>query len=161
MKKIVFFVSALLLIGVSACKEKKSQAPGEPTEFQLGLSAEDSTSIVKLGDECMTYLKNGKIDEALGMLCQYDDSLNEIAPLSEEQLASYKKKFLMFPVREYQLAYFSFTEEGLNDLKYDVVFGPEAAGNPKTSYMFNPVKVNGEWHLSVKTAMQDVDEQMR
>ena len=159
-KKFVLLV-ALFAISFVSCKRSTTPAPGEPTEFQLGMTAEDSATIVNLGDSCMTYLKDGKIEQALGMLCLYDDSLEQISPLTDEVRASYQKKFIMFPVREYELSYFSFTEQGFNDLKYNVIFGPEAAGSPKTSYMFNPVKVDGEWHLAVKNAMQDVDQMMR
>ena len=56
------------------------------------------------------------------------------------------------------LVYISFTESGLNDAKYEVQFGPDEAGAPKTAYMFNPVKVDGQWYLCVKGANQAVDE---
>jgi hypothetical protein len=46
-------------------------------------------------------------------------------------------------------------------VKYEVVFATaEQAGTPepaKTGYMFNPVKVDGEWKLCVKTLSDDID----
>lgn len=109
----------------------------------------------------MTYLQMGQIDQALDMLCMYDDSLKEVSPLPEEMRSSYKRKFTMLPVKVFELSYFSFSEEGLNDLKYNVSFGAEIVGAPRTSYMFNPVKIDGVWHLCVKSSMQDIDELMR
>lgn len=161
MKKIFLPIVAFLTIGFVSCKKTAAPAPGAPTEFQLGLTSEDSAQIVELGEQCMTLLKDGKLDDALNMLCLYDDSLEQIAPLSDEVRGSYQRLFNRFPVMEYKLSYFSFSEKGLNDLKYSVVFGPEAIGSPKTSYMFNPVKVDGQWHLSVKNAMQEVDSLLR
>lgn len=162
MKKFMMPLAALTLLMVAGCSQKKEKVnEWESTEFQLSMTAEDSTAIVQLGDECMAALKEGKMDAALDMLCLYDDSLKTVQPLTDETRAAYQRRFAMFPVRDYKLSYFSFREEGLNDLKYDVFFGAAEAGSPKTSFMFNPVKVDGQWHLSVKTAMQDMDETMR
>jgi hypothetical protein len=161
MNKKYLLLVAFIALGLVSCKRSNAPVEGAPTEFQLGMTAEDSATIVKLGDSCMTYLKDGQMEQAIGMLCLYDDSLEQILPLTEEARANYQKLFTMFPVKEFNLAYFSFTEQGFNDLKYTVVFGPEAAGSPKTSYMFNPVKVDGEWHLSVKNSMQDLDPMLR
>ena len=65
-------------------------------------------------------------------------------------------KFKMFPVLRYERKYFSFQLEGCNDVKYDVIFasGKDAGINKPAviGYMFNPVKIDGEWRLCVKTA---------
>ena len=49
-----------------------------------------------------------------------------------------------------------------NNSGYEVTFATaEKAGTqeaPKTMYMFNPVKVDDEWKLCVKTATDDHDE---
>jgi hypothetical protein len=51
--------------------------------------------------------------------------------------------------------------EGCNDVKYEVTFatageaGTETA--PVTSFMFNPVKKDGEWKLCVKTLNDQID----
>ena len=55
--------------------------------------------------------------------------------------------------------------EGCNDVKYSVTFATaEQVGGDKpatTMYMFNPVKVDGEWKLCVKTPTEEVDEAYR
>lgn len=161
MNRFLLPIVAFIVFGFVSCKDKSAPIVKSATEFQLGLTADDSTTIVKLGNQCMTYLKEGQIDLALDMLCTYDDSLKEVSPLSEELRSSYKRKFTMIPVKEFEMSYFSFSEEGLNDLKYNVSFGADIEGAPRTSYMFNPVKNDGVWHLCVKSSMQDVDELMR
>ena len=102
------------------------------------------------------------LDEALDMLYEYDDSTHSVTPLSEETRSAYKKKFTMFPVVKYTRAYYSFNAEGCNDVKYNVSFGEDFDGqSPKTAFMFNPVKIDGQWYLSVKRSDQSLDEMNR
>ncbi len=154
MKKFLLPLMALSMILFAACKGEQKT---ESQIFQEGLTAQDSTTMLQKCDSCMQFLSEGKIDDALNMLVEYDDSLQQVSPLSDETRASYLRKFTLFPVLKYELKYISFNTEGLNDAKYEVQFGPDEAGAPKTAYMFNPVKVDGQWYLCVKNANQTVD----
>lgn len=154
MKRILLPIMAICLVSFAACKGEHKT---ESQIFQEGLTAQDSTVMLQKCEDCMQLLSEGKIDDALAMLVEYDDSLQQVSPLSDETRASYMRKFTLFPVLKYELKYYSFTESGLNDAKYEVQFGPDEAGAPKTAYMFNPVKVDGQWYLCVKNANQAVD----
>ena len=59
---------------------------------------------------------------------------------------------------------YSFQLEGCNDVKYKVKFAEsdnvEETGEFKTMYMFNPVKIDGTWYLTVKRPGQDFDTNM-
>lgn len=158
MKKYLYLIAAVLLLGVTSCKDKEQPAEKQLNEFQEGLTSTDSLKVVQLTDSCMSFLKGGQFDNAFAMLCEYDDSMHTVLPLSEATRNSYQKRFTIFPVVDYKLVYFTFCEEGLNDVKYEVTFGAGGANAPKTFYMFNPVKIDGTWHLSVKNAMQSVVE---
>lgn len=107
----------------------------------------------------MLLLQQKNIDGALSMLCEYDDSTGQVSPLSDATRARYQRLFTMFPVLSFQRSKYSFMLEGLNDVKYEVVFAeeehPEINGVPKTSFMFNPVRVDGTWYLTVKRADQE------
>ena len=154
MKKVLLPVMAIALVVFSACKgEHKS----ESQIYLEGLTAQDSTAMMQKCDSCMQFLSEGRIDDALAMLVEYDDSLQQVSPLSDETRASYMRKFTLFPVLKYELKYVSFMESGLNDAKYEVQFGPDEAGATKTAYMFNPVKINDQWFLCVKKANQSLD----
>ena len=154
MKKVLLPIMAVAMVLFVACKGEHKSAS---QIFQEGLTAQDSTTMLQKCDSCMQFLSEGRIDDALSMLVEYDDSLQQVSPLSDETRASYKRKFTLFPVLKYDLQYISFNTEGLNDAKYEVQFGPDEAGAPKTAYMFNPVKVDGQWYLCVKNANQAVD----
>lgn len=158
MKKVLLPLLSFALVLFVACKGEHKT---ESQIFQEGLTAQDSTTMLQKCDSCMQFLSEGRIDEALAMLVEYDDSLQQVSPLSDETRASYMRKFTLFPVIKYELQYMSFTSSGLNDAKYEVQFGPDEAGAPKTSYMFNPVKIEGQWYLCVKSANQSVDDMNR
>jgi hypothetical protein len=57
-------------------------------------------------------------------------------------------------VLDYKCVETTFMEEGLNNVKYEFVFAlednPQENGLPRTALMFNPVKVGGVWHLTIK-----------
>jgi hypothetical protein len=76
---------------------------------------------------------------------------------------SLKRRFKLFPVLDYRREYYSFMLEGCNDVKYKVTFATsEQSGTgeaPTTMFMFNPVKVDGEWKLCVKAPEKEVDEE--
>lgn len=161
MKKIVFCIFVtMILFCVSSCKNNQSKSE-KINEFQSSLTESDTLEMLKVADDCMELLKAGKVNDALAMLYEYDDSTQQVSPLSDQTIKRYEKMFTWFPVVEYQRIYFSFQLEGLNDVKYKVKFAeeenPEENGEAVTSYMFNPVKIAGVWYLTVKRADQDID----
>ena len=121
--------------------------------------------MLKLCDDAMEDLKNKKYDKVLASLYEYTDSTQELKPLSKEVANKYRRKFMFFPVLDYHRIYYSFQLEWCNDVKYEVTWATaEKAGTAepaKTAYMFNPVKINGEWKLCVKTADDEIDKTMR
>lgn len=134
-------------------------------EFRSELTAEDTTTMLKLCDDAMEQLKAKDYDKVLASMYEYTDSTQEVKPLSKETAARYLRMFRMFPVLDYVRKYYSFQLEGCNDVKYEVTFATaEQAGTSKpakTGYMFNPVKVDGTWKLCVKTADEEIDLEKR
>jgi hypothetical protein len=124
-------------------------------EFRSGLTNDDSLTVVRMCDNAMNMLMNKQYDEVLASLYEYTDSTKEVKPLTPQVAEKYLRKFKMFPVIRYERKYFSFQLEGCNDVKYDVIFasGKDAGINKPAviGYMFNPVKIDGEWRLCVKT----------
>lgn len=160
MKKYSFIIFAVLSLGILAScigkKSKKDMTREEQiAEFRSELTTADTTAMLKLADEAMEQLKAKKIDQVIASLYEYNDSTQEVKPLTEETAKRYMRRFKMFPVLDYYREYYSFMLEGCNDVKYCVTFATaEQAGTkeaPTTMFMFNPVKVDGEWKLCVKT----------
>ena len=162
MKKIIYFALVVFIMSVVAACNQKSQSYVDKTkEFRDGLTEQDTAQMLKLADDCMELLKKKDVEGALSMLNEYDDSTGSVQPLSEQTRAKYQRLFKMFPVYKFERSSYSFMLEGLNDVKYDIIFAdeehPEVNGVPKTSFMFNPVKVDGQWYLTVKRADQNID----
>ena len=161
MKKLVYFsLMALILLCVSSCKKKTPLQKME--EFTSSLTSADTTQMLKLSNDCMELLKAKKIDNALSMLYEYNDSTKEVTPLTPQARKRYERMFRIFPVVDYELVYYSFQLEGINDVKYKIIFAQEENvaenGEAATALMFNPVKVDGTWYLTVKNTSRKPDE---
>ncbi|MBQ3827834.1 MAG: hypothetical protein II812_06755 [Prevotella sp.] len=166
MKRYSYLVLLVALVCLAtACSNKKEKTREERIEeFRSELTSEDTTAMLRIADEAMEQLKDKKIDQVIASLFEYNDSTEEVKPISESLAKRYARKFKMFPVLDYKREYFSFMLEGCNDVKYEVTFATaEQAGTaeaPKTKFMFNPVRVDGEWKLCVKTAGDEFDREM-
>ena len=156
-------LAVALLLLVAACSNKQKTREERIEDFRRELTAEDSTTMLRLADNAMEQLKAKQIDAVLASLYEYNDSTQEVKPLSEATAKRYSRMFQIYPVLSYQREYYSFMLEGCNDVKYAVTFATaEQAGTKEpatTMFMFNPVKVDGEWKLCVKTPMDLTDEE--
>ena len=146
---------------VTSCSNKPKTREERVKEFRNELTTQDTTVMLKLCDNAMELLKGKQIDQVLASLYEYNDSTKEVKPLTKQTAEKYRRRFKMFPVLDYRRKYYSFQLEECNDVKYEVVFATaEQAGTPepaKTGYMFNPVKVDGDWKLCVKTLSDEID----
>lgn len=157
MKKLAYIMFiALVAVFVSSCKEKTRMQ--QVQEFRNSLSSTDTTQMLKLCNDCMDLLKAQKVENALSMLYEYNDSTKEIQPLTDKTRKQYERRFKVFPVLDYTMDYYSFQLEGVNDVKYRITFAleenPEQNGNAVTAMMFNPVKVDGVWYLTIKNGTE-------
>ena len=157
--KNVLFVLAIVIIAVSSCTNKQKSQQDQVQEFRSQLTYNDTTAMLQLCDNAMELLKQQKYDEVISSMYVYDDSTKSVSSLSEKTATSYRRMFMMFPVLDYKREYYSFLLEGCNDVKYNVTFKilQDTGEELKTAYMFNPVKVAGEWKLCIKTA-KDANE---
>ncbi len=154
-----------MVVGMVSCQKKKKTREERVAEFREQLTAEDTTAMLNMCDAAMDNLKAKQIDKVLASMYQYNDSTGELKPLGDKLTKQYKRQFTIFPVLKYRRVYYSFQHEGCNDVKYEVEFATaEAAGTEepaKTAFMFNPVKVDGDWKLCVKTSDDEIDQDMR
>lgn len=166
MKTIKLTLFTVLSIGVlcfASCgnKQKKEQTREDMIEeFRAELTLEDTTQMLTLCDNLMEQLKAKNYSEVLGSLYLYDDSTHEVSALSENIQKRYERKFKMFPVLDYKRQYYSFMLEGCNDVKYEVTFATAEQTGDKpatTMFMFNPVKIDGEWKVCLKNPEDETD----
>lgn len=156
-------------LAVMSCKNQPKSSEESRIEqveqFRAKLVADDTTTVLRLCDNAMEMLMNKQYDEVIASLYEYTDSTQEIKPITKQTAAKYLRKFKLYPVIRYERKYYSFQLEGCNDVKYDVIFASgEDAGTSSPAvigYMFNPVKVDGEWRLCVKTSTDFYDMDMQ
>jgi endo-1,4-beta-D-glucanase Y len=163
MNKFNYILMAVaVLMMATACSNKNKSREERVEEFRSMLTSNDTTQMLQICDNAMEQLKGKKIDHVLASLYEYNDSTEELKPLSDEYKKRVQKRFKLFPVQEYERQYYSFMLEGCNDVKYEVTFrtAEQTGGSAaKTMFMFNPVKIDGEWKLCVKTATDEIDEE--
>lgn len=146
---IFLFCGMICLIGLSSCHDN-NKSRENINEFVSQLTAQDSTTVLALGDSCMNYFKSKNVDSALGML--YVEQDGQLTHISDSMKTIITKRFKIFPVLDYKLDYYTFLSESVNDLKYRIVFGEATEDMPEqtTGFMFNPIKSNGVWYLTLK-----------
>ncbi|MGM9710152.1 MAG: hypothetical protein ACI3ZB_11215 [Prevotella sp.] len=163
-KSIYIYVLLLIVLLVASCNGEKSRQE-RVAEFRQALTSEDTVAMLKICDDAMAMLQAKDYDRLFANLYEYTDSTQEVKLISEATKKSYLRKFQMFPVLEFERTGYSFQLEGCNDVRYKVTFAPaDSVGTseaPVTHYMFNPVKVDGNWKLCVKTANDEIDMSMR
>lgn len=132
-------------------------------EFISSLTHTDTVAVLKLSTDIMELLKNNKIDEALDSLYMIKDS--QLYKLDSNKKQSLRNRFKIFPVLNYKYENLSFASQGMNDIKYTIQFRIDSVTNDSKSMvlMFNPVKVEGNWYITVKEKGQlsnDMDQQI-
>lgn len=159
------FVTLAAVVFLTSCSKKQKTREEQVAEFRSELTATDTTDMLRICDTAMEDLKAKDYEKVLASLYEYNDSTKEAKPLSKETATKYRNQFRLFPVLDYVRKYYSFQLEGCNDVKYEVTFATaEQAGTDKpakTAYMFNPIKIDGEWKLCVKTSRDEIDRTMR
>lgn len=157
MKKVIFILAALTVLASCNRGPKYSGAHGEKTqidaekEFVSSISNVDSLAVVTLSDRFMSLLKDGKISEAVDMIYVLHD--NVLYQKNDSFSNDLIRRFTMFPVVSYKLNYFSFSTAGNNDVSYTYSFTEDEASS-KMKLMFNPVKIDDVWYLTMKDGSQ-------
>lgn len=127
----------------------------------MELTAEDTAQILSLSRSCMDTLKAGNVDAALKMLYAMRDGKAVSLPAEKEK--QLRKNFKYFPVINYKLDYYSFSNIDNNDVKFQIEFFKHTDPSDNTpntiGFMFNPVKIDGTWYLTVKEATQETTQE--
>lgn len=165
MKKqnLLYILSLIISCCLFSCSEKRKQCTTPKEQFLMELTSEDTAQVLRLSQSCMDTLKNGNIDEALKMM--YVMQNGKVIPLPDEKESQLRKNFNYFPVINYKLEYYSFSDTDNNDVKFQIKFCEQINPNDKApntiGFMFNPIKINGVWYLTIKESDQGCNVQSR
>lgn len=117
----------------------------------MSLSEADTTQVIDLMNQYFDLLMNKDYDGAMSMVLQLrNDSLTEMTPELQKHYQMGMK--IISPIR-YQLESIIFRTESDCLVRYSaVLFDKEDVNDNRPNKMFyaiKPVRVNGEWHLTV------------
>lgn len=156
MRRILFI---LLGISILCSCNRSSKAPVYRThldaenEFVASLSASDTTAMLGLTDKFMSLVKDGYVVDAVNMITVLSNSV--VYKPSDNYFDELVNRFSSMQIASYNLAGYYFTTEGNNDVCYQTVSKSVNGREPKNvKVTFNPIKVDGEWFLTLKDGNQ-------
>lgn len=152
MKKRIEYITLFIIavfVGMSSCTNKKTSVAETDT---YNVTSQDTADVLKLASSCMDALKEGRTKVALEMM--YMVRNDTLMPISNEQKEKMAKRFRFFPVLDYTIENFNFSQYDGNEVKFRVKFAEEDTIGKKpaayTSIRFCPVKYDADWHLSIE-----------
>ena len=155
MKRLSFFFAVLSALVVCSCNNspKVRTYQDAENEFLASLTKADSLKVLALGDEFMRNLMaGGDLDSVLTSLTMVEN--NVLYRISDESVYEMKARFLARPVADFACLRYSFSTEANNDLVYRYTTSGKVGTAPGMKLVFNPVKVEGNWYLTLKDGYQ-------
>ena len=154
MKKIVLFLSAVLLTGMAltGCKDKKAPADTKPVETSM-FTKEDTTKVMDMVNQFTMRLQNGDIKGAVDMLVYLNG--DSIQPLDAANLQRQTNTLSFIAgMPSYELERVVMEDTRHNEAKINVVLFEKKDENDKrpntTAFYLRPVYIGGQWYLTTK-----------
>lgn len=133
---------------MASCGSKQN-AENEETPFGQTLSADDTTKVLALAENCMQQLKTGNVDAAINSIYFIDNRDNTLVHIPDSVADRLKAKYTKLPVVDYTLDQFIFEDYDNNEVRYRIQIVRDQP-DVTMALAFNPVKLNGEWFLTMK-----------
>ena len=151
---VVALLVALLTTGIVSCNSKKEQQGPQPTEFEMGLTNQDSVAVRGLIDQFFTFVKAKDYAGATQMLYRTspDDPKAEPQPLDNDGIRQVMQMLKSVPMEGYRIEYMKFNEANNNEVLCYVII---KKGNGKdmpditTKMFFKPMSYLGQWSLGL------------
>ena len=140
--------------GFTSCNSKKEQKGPQPTEFEMGMTSQDSIAVRNLVDEFFSLVKQKDFAGATQMLYRidYKNPKSEPQPLDNKEIEKMMGMLKSVPMESYTIEYIKFSESFENEVLCNVII---KKGNGKdipditTKMFFKPMRWLGQWCLGV------------
>lgn len=162
MKKIVLFLSAVLLTGMAltGCKDKKAPADTKPVETSM-FTKEDTTKVMDLVNQFTVCLQNGDIKGAMDMLVYLDGDSIKPQTAANMQRQAVTLSFIAGKPG-YELERIILNNTTNNEAKINVVLFEKKDENDKrpntTAIYVRPIYVNGQWYLTPRDNITETEK---
>lgn len=159
MKKFFLFSVIFTAVLMASCSgnKKTETAPSAHESFVSELSSQDTAAVTKLCEDFLQAMKDDDKDKAFGILRAINDG-QVVAPTSQ-QMAKLSTQFTLFPVKNYHLKDFKIGDATDNICSYSIVFDIDEDGKESAiNFGFCPVKVDGQWYITVRNASAELPQ---
>lgn len=129
-----------------------SGGPRPGDEDYMYITAGDSTIVQNLAVDYLTKARDGRIEECLNMLYDYDPKADVVSPIGEQSRQRIDNLLRTFPVVDFTIDHVIFDGEIDTRVDYTIkLFEAEAGSDiPNTmSQALTPKRLNGTWYLCV------------
>ncbi len=151
MKKLLFFLSALLCFGMlTSCKDKK--APETKQKKESMFTKADTTRVFELVEQFTNCLQNNDIKGAVDMLVFLDGDTLKPLSAANVQRQSNALRFIAGKTG-YTLDRVVMEDTKRNEAKIDIILFEKPEGDTRpntTSFYLRPVYIDGDWHLTTR-----------
>lgn len=142
---------ALALLAISCRERGRSDVftyEDAEKEFLSSLTVNDTSAVLSMTGSFMEQLKSGMTDSAVVLVNVLEDGV--LYASSDNYRNELRSRFAVFPVLDYELIKYSFSTPGNNDVCYTYKFNDD----DKLKLVFNPVKVDSVWYITLKDGTQ-------
>lgn len=148
MRKNILF--SLLVISLTfvfvSCSEQGKQKSVDVPEFCAG----DTADVLNLATKYLEHLKNKEFEQALAMV--YHIEGDEVFQLTKSEKEALQKQYQLFPVLDYRIDSYTFTNAHNTEVRYTVTFFEKTSDSdlPNTmAFSLKPQRINAVWCLSI------------
>lgn len=151
---VIAAVALLLTISITSCNSKKEQKGPQPTEFEVGMTNQDSIAVRGLIDQFFTFVKDKDYAGATQMLYRtpLNDPKGQPEPLDNDEISRVMQMLKSVPMEGYKIEYMKFNQSYNNEvLCYVIIKKSDSKDMPDvtTKMFFKPMSYLGQWCLGL------------
>lgn len=144
----------LLSVSVISCNSKKEQKGPQPTEFEMGMTNQDSIAVRGLIDQFFSFVKANDYAAATEMLYRtsYDNPKTEPQPIDNKEIQEVMGLLKSVPMVDYKIEYIKFNESYDNEVLCTVIIKKSKSKDMPditTKMFFKPMSYLGQWCLGL------------
>ena len=144
----------LLSVSVISCNSKKEQKGPQPTEFEMGMTNQDSIAVRGLIDQFFSFVKAKDYAAATEMLYRisYDNPKTEPQPIDNKEIQEVMGLLKSVPMVDYKIEYIKFNESYDNEVLCTVIIKKSKSKDMPditTKMFFKPMSYLGQWCLGL------------
>ena len=144
----------LLSVSVISCNSKKEQKGPQPTEFEMGMTNQDSIAVRGLIDQFFSFVKAKDYAAATEMLYRtsYENPKTEPQPIDNKEIQELMGLLKSVPMVDYKIEYIKFNESYNNEVLCTVIIKKSKSKDMPditTKMFFKPMSYLGQWCLGL------------